>query len=598
MPGLKQSIPSTSIRRHHQCQLRSESQLHLPNRFSGRPSWPLGWAHLLATLIIAALTASAQAQSSVTLAWNPDAGTNIAAYKIYYGVASRTYTNTNNVGNVTNATISSLIGGTIYYFAATAVDTSGSESAYSTEVVYTNPVAAAPTIVLSSPVSGANYTTPATISCAATVTANGHTITKVQFYNGATLLSTVATVPYSFSWTNVSAGSYSLTAQAVYDSGSTVASTPANVTVTNVPLPSIALTAPANGASYTAPASISLAATVTANGHTITKVQFYNGATLLGTVAAAPYSFSWTNVSAGSYSLTAQAVYDSGSTATCAPVNVTCVNATSVVTIWPPTAVPATVDAGPDSAVELGVKFRSDIAGSIAGIRFYKATANTGTHLGHLWSSTGTKLATATFSGETASGWQQVSFATPVAIASNTVYVASYHASNGHYSEDDNYFASKGVYNPPLHALTNGVSGANGVYAYGASSAFPNQTWKAANYWVDVVFSTGTSIPNERAAHDPGSTPVKTTIAAPPTLMIKLTAGGTGTMNAAVQPAPTQIVLNATGQPGQAYNVLSSLDFQSWTLIGTLTLDASGSGQFTDPAGNTLTNCFYRLQGQ
>ena len=539
-------------------------------------------------LVLAALTPSAQAQSSVTLAWNPDAGTNIAGYKMYYGVASRTYTNANNVGNVTNATISSLIGGTIYYFAATAVDTSGLESDYSTEVVYTNPVATAPTIVLSSPVNGANYTAPATIglaasvtanghtitqvqfyngatllgtvaaapyayswnnvsagthslsakavydsgstvastsanvtvtnvplpsivlnsptngtcytapatiSCAASVTANGHTITQVQFYNGATLLGAVAAVPYSFSWTNVSTGSYSLTAQAVYDSGSTVASTPANVTVTNVPLPSIALTAPVNGASYTAPAAIGLAATVTANGHTITQVQFYNGATLLGAVAAMPYSFSWTNVSAGSYSLTAQAVYDSGSTATCAPVNVTCVNATSVTTIWPVTAVPGTVDDGPDSAVELGVKFRSDIAGSITGIRFYKATANTGTHVGNLWSSAGTNLATATFSGETASGWQQVSFATPVAIASNTVYVASYHASNGHYSEDDNYFASKGVDNPPLHALTNGVSGGNGVYAYGASSAFPNQTWNAANYWVDVVFSPSTALP-------------------------------------------------------------------------------------------------------
>ena len=235
-----------------------------------------------------------------------------------------------------------------------------------------------PSIALTAPANGASLHCARDHHLAATVTANGHTITQVQFYNGATLLGTDASAPYSFSWTNVSAGSYSLTARAVYDSGSTVASTAANVTVTNVTLPSIALTAPANGASYAAPATISLAATVTANGHTITQVQFYNGATLLGAVPAAPYSFSWTNVSAGSYSLTAQAVYDSGSTATSAPVNVTCVNATSVATIWPTTAVPGTVDDGPDSAVELGVKFRSDIAGSIAGIRFYKASCQHG----------------------------------------------------------------------------------------------------------------------------------------------------------------------------------------------------------------------------
>ena len=456
----------------------------------------MGLARFLGmVLVLAALTVAAQGQSSVTLAWNPAAGTNIAGYKLYCGVASRTYTTTNNVGNVTNATVSSLTSGTIYYFAATAVDTSGSESGYSTEVVYTIPVATAPTIVLSSPVSGASYTAPATTRCAASVTANGHTITQVQFYNGATLLGTVAAAPYSYSWNSVGAGTYSLSAKAVYDSGSTVASTPANVTVTNVSLPSIALTAPVNGASYTAPAALNLAAGVTANGHTITKVQFYNGTTLLAEDASAPYSFAWSNVSAGNYSLSAKAVYDSGSTAICTPVNVTCVNASAVTTIWPATAVPGTVDDGPDSAVELGVKFRSDVAGSITGIRFYKATANTGTHLGHLWSSTGTLLASATFAGESASGWQQVNFASPVAIAANTVYVASYHVNSGHYSADLSYFTSKGVDNPPLHALANGVSGANSVYAYGASSAFPNQTWNAANYWVDVVFSPATTLP-------------------------------------------------------------------------------------------------------
>ncbi|MGO8931084.1 MAG: Ig-like domain-containing protein [Limisphaerales bacterium] len=274
-------------------------------------------------LSILALTASARGQNSVTLAWDPDAGTNIAGYKIYYGVASRTYTSTNNVGNVTNATVSGLTAGTVYYFAATAYDTSGLESAYSTEVVYTNPVAVAPAIALTLPVSGASFVAPAAITCAASVTANGHTITQVQFYNGATALGTVAAAPYNYSWNNVSAGTYSLSATAVYDSGSTVTSTPATVTVTNAAPPSIALTAPTNGAAYTAPAAITCAASVTANGHTITQLQFYSGATLLGAVAAAPYSFSWKNVSAGSYSLSAKAVYDSGSTVNSAAAGVT-----------------------------------------------------------------------------------------------------------------------------------------------------------------------------------------------------------------------------------------------------------------------------------
>ena len=157
-------------------------------------------------------------------------------------------------------------------------------------------------------------------------------------------------------------------------------------------------------------------------------------------------------------------------------------------TIWPSTTVPGVVDSGPDSAVELGVKFRSDMAGTITGIRFYKASTNTGTHVGNLWSSTGTRLATATFTNETASGWQQVNFSTPVAITANTVYVASYHTNVGHYSDNLNYFTSQGVDNPPLHALANGVSGVNGVYRYGSSSAFPNLGWNSSNYWVDVAF--------------------------------------------------------------------------------------------------------------
>jgi len=278
---------------------------------------------LLLTLTIVMLAASAEAQDSVTLAWNPDTGTNIAGYKLYYGVASRTYTNSINVGNATNATVPGLVGGTVYYFAATAYDTSGMESDYSSEVVYTNPVATAPAIALSSPANGASFTAPAIIPCSASVTPNGHTITQVQFYNGTTLLGTVAAAPYTWSWNNVATGSYSLSAKAAYDSGSSVSSSSAIVTVTNAALPSIALTAPSNGATYTAPATITCTAGVTPNGHTITQVQFYNGTTLLGTVAAAPYTWSWNNVATGSYTLTACAVYDSGSTVSSAVAHLT-----------------------------------------------------------------------------------------------------------------------------------------------------------------------------------------------------------------------------------------------------------------------------------
>ncbi len=158
-------------------------------------------------------------------------------------------------------------------------------------------------------------------------------------------------------------------------------------------------------------------------------------------------------------------------------------------TIWTATATPAVASATDSSSVNLGVKFRSDAAGYITGLRFYKGSGNTGTHVGSLWSSTGQLLAQATFSAETASGWQQVMLAAPVAITAGTTYVASYLAPVGRYSFDGGYFNNTGVDNAPLHALSTAVGAGNGVYLYGAASAFPSSTYNGANYWVDVVFS-------------------------------------------------------------------------------------------------------------
>jgi len=142
-------------------------------------------------------------------------------------------------------------------------------------------------------------------------------------------------------------------------------------------------------------------------------------------------------------------------------------------------------------SVELGVKFTADVGGQVTGIRFYKGTANTGTHVGNLWTSSGTRLASVTFTNESATGWQQANFSTPVPISAGTVYVASYLAPNGGYAGDSGFFNSAGVDNPPLHALKSGQSGGNGVYRYTVTSSYPDETFDAANYWVDVAVATG-----------------------------------------------------------------------------------------------------------
>jgi hypothetical protein len=151
--------------------------------------------------------------------------------------------------------------------------------------------------------------------------------------------------------------------------------------------------------------------------------------------------------------------------------------------VWQNGTPTGAVDAADTSAVNLGVQFQASASGFITGVRFYKQATNTGTHLGSLWTSTGTLLASGTFAGESASGWQELVFSSPVAITAGTTYVASYHTNTGHYAATTSGLASP-VTTGPLTALAGG-----GVYAYSTANAFPSNSFNASNYWVDVVYT-------------------------------------------------------------------------------------------------------------
>ncbi len=151
--------------------------------------------------------------------------------------------------------------------------------------------------------------------------------------------------------------------------------------------------------------------------------------------------------------------------------------------VWQNGTPTGAVDAADTSAVNLGVQFQSSSGGRVVGVRFYKYADNTGSHIGSLWSSSGALLATGTFTNETASGWQELDFSSPVTITANTTYVVSFHTDTGHYAVTGNGLGSA-VANGPLTALAGG-----GVYAYGSANAFPSNTYNASNYWVDVVYS-------------------------------------------------------------------------------------------------------------
>ncbi len=203
------------------------------------------------------------------------------------------------------------------------------------------------------------------------------------------------------------------------------------------------------------------------------------------------WSYPWTPSALGSATIRARAIDDSGNLESPgSQVAIEIVPPICPCSLWDESlTAPGAED--PES-VELGVKLRSDVAGVITGIRFYKTAGNSGQHVGRLWTEAGVELAVATFTGETATGWQTVTFDQPVAISANTTYVAAYHTPSGNYASLPSYFALGGHDNDPLHALADGVSGENGVFRYGeAGDLFANgspQGFNALNYLVDAVF--------------------------------------------------------------------------------------------------------------
>ena len=126
--------------------------------------------------------------------------------------------------------------------------------------------------------------------------------------------------------------------------------------------------------------------------------------------------------------------------------------------------------------LEVGMKFSSSVNGYISGLRYYKGVGAQGIHIGNLWTSNGTNLASATFTGETASGWQTVSFNSPVAITANTIYVVSYFSPNGDFVYTDHFFTSNMV-NGPLTALACSCKSAQWGLLNTSSSAFPNESY-------------------------------------------------------------------------------------------------------------------------
>jgi hypothetical protein len=202
------------------------------------------------------------------------------------------------------------------------------------------------------------------------------------------------------------------------------------------------------------------------------------------------------------------------------------------------------------ASVTLGLKFYSEVPGSVIAVRFYKGPHNDGTHVGHLWSATGTMLAEVVFAKESHSGWQRADFSAPVRIDANTVYIVSYAAPRGNYTITRHY-SWPALTRPPLHVS----DGSPGVFSYGMGAVFPENTWNEANYWVDVVFIPADLFPTHSISGQVTGSAATLTLWGPASATVAVGDAGTYTFSA----LPDGAYLVIPRQPGYVFTPSTTL---------------------------------------
>jgi hypothetical protein len=490
----------------------------------------------------------------------------------YTGAASFTYAITDTAGGTGSATVSLNVN-------AAAAPAANPDSGFTTLQNSATTIAASALL--------ANDTDPNGLT--PTISGVSNPVNGTVSYNSAT---NAVTFTPTTGYTGAASFTYSIT-----DTAGGTASATVSLTV-KAPQPLVATNDSGFSTSANTPITISTAQLVAndtdPNGltPTITGVSNPVNGTVSYNATTQVVTFTPTTGYTGAASFT-YAIADSSGATGSASVALT-VNAVAAnETLFSANSVPATVTVNDAASIELGVKFVASANGQITGIRFYKGPSNTGTHVADLWTSTGTLLATATFTAESASGWQQVNFATPVSITAGVTYIASYHSNVGEYSATGNYFTAN-VVRGDLTATASG----NGVYAYGSGSLFPTNSFNKTNYWVDAVYTKSTGPQPPVANNDSGfatSTNTALTINAsqllandtdPNNLALSITgvsnpANGTVSYNASTQVVTFTPTSNYTGPASFTYSIADANGGVASASVGLRVSDPSTSSLFS-----------------
>jgi gliding motility-associated-like protein len=241
------------------------------------------------------------------------------------------------------------------------------------------PINQLPVITITAPANNEELSKGSSVLITADASDKDGTVSKVEFFNGATKLGEDATAPFSFEWKDLREGSHTLTAKATDNAGGSTTSSAVKIQVAADAneLPIVSLIAPVNNATFSKGSSVLITADASDKDGTVSKVEFFNGTLKLGEDATSPFNFEWKDLAEGSHTLTAKAIDNAGGISTSPPVTIEVRSASNALPIVAITS-PSTGSEFPaSSSVTIKVN-ASDADGSVAKVEFFSGTDKLG----------------------------------------------------------------------------------------------------------------------------------------------------------------------------------------------------------------------------